>query len=430
MVDSQNDESLENTDSNADTTVATTETTPTTATESSAAVGTTSADTHRFSTRVVHSGTKHIEGAVNTPIFQSSTYQLTDKAYAGWAAGAQHTLLYSRLSSVNSEACAEKVAALEGAEDGELFGSGMAAISTVLMGLLSRGDHLVSSPDVYGGTYGLMTEDLPRFGIEISFADMRDPSSYEAAIQENTKMLYIETLSNPCLKVCDIPAMAEIAKRHNLLLVIDNTFTSPWATQPILMGCDLVIHSTTKYLGGHSDIIGGAVVGRADLIAQIFPRKVHFGGAADPHACYLLERGMRTLHVRMPRHVKNSLELARRLENHSKIELTIHPNLPSHPDHEVAKRVMPAGTGMLAFVVKGGDEAALKFMRGLNIIFEATSLGGVESLIECPFNSSHMAVPENVRIASGVVPGFVRMSVGIEDVEDLWLDISNALATL
>ncbi len=392
--------------------------------------GTDATDSYQFSTRAVHSGTKHIEGAVNTPIFQSSTYQLTDKAYAGWAAGAQHTLLYSRLSSVNSEACAEKVAALEGAEDGELFGSGMAAISTVLMGLLSRGDHLVASPDVYGGTYGLMTEDLPRFGIEITFADMRDPSSYEAAIQKNTKMLYIETLSNPCLKVCDIPAMADIAKRHNLMLVIDNTFASPWATQPIQMGCDLVIHSTTKYLGGHSDIIGGAVVGRADLIAQIFPRKVHFGGAADPHACYLLERGMRTLHVRMPRHVKNSLELARRLESHPKIELTIHPNLASHPDHEVAKRVMPAGTGMLAFVVKGGDESALKFMRGLNIIFEATSLGGVESLIECPFNSSHMAVPENVRIASGVVPGFVRMSVGIEDVEDLWTDISTALSNL
>jgi cystathionine beta-lyase/cystathionine gamma-synthase len=429
MTDSQNDESVDDDDSNNDAnTIPITTTTAITAT--TATTSTIATDSYRFSTRVVHSGTKHIEGSVNTPIFQSSTYQLTDKAYAGWAAGAQHTLLYSRLSSVNSEACAEKVAALEGAEDGELFGSGMAAISTVLMGLLSRGDHLVASPDVYGGTYGLMTEDLPRFGIEISFADMREPSSYEAAIQENTKMLYIETLSNPCLKVCDIPAMAEIAKRHDLILVIDNTFTSPWATQPISMGCDLVIHSTTKYLGGHSDIIGGAVVGRADLIAQIFPRKVHFGGAADPNACYLLERGMRTLHVRMPRHVKNSLELARRLENHPKIETTIHPNLPSHPDHEVAKRVMPSGTGMLAFVVKGGDEAALKFMRGLNIIFEATSLGGVESLIECPFNSSHMAVPENIRIASGVVPGFVRMSVGIEDVEDLWLDISNALVDL
>jgi cystathionine beta-lyase/cystathionine gamma-synthase len=381
----------------------------------------------RFATRSVHSGTKQIEGAVNTPIFQSSTYYLTDERYAGWANGAQHTLIYSRLSSVNSEACVEKICAMEGAEDGELFASGMAAISTVMMGLLSNGDHVVASADVYGGTYGLMTEELPRFGIEVSMADMQDPESYEAAIQENTKMLYIESLSNPVLKVCDIEAMAAIAKAHNLLLVIDNTFTTPWGCQPIEMGCDLVIHSTTKYLGGHSDIVGGAVVGRKDLIATLFPKKVHFGGAPDPHACYLLERGMRTLSARMPIHCSNAAEIARRLETHPRISSVIHPSLTSHPDHETAQRTMPKGTGMLAFVVDGGDEAALKFMRGLKIIFEATSLGGVESLIECPFNSSHMFIPENVRHAAGVVPGFVRVSIGIEDVEDLWEDIESAL---
>lgn len=381
----------------------------------------------RFATRSVHSGTKQIEGAVNTPIFQSSTYYLTDERYAGWANGAQHTLIYSRLSSVNSEACVEKICAMEGAEDGELFASGMAAISTVMMGLLSNGDHVVASADVYGGTYGLMTEELPRFGIEVSMADMQDPESYEAAIQENTKMLYIESLSNPVLKVCDIEAMAAIARAHDLLLVIDNTFTTPWGCQPIEMGCDLVIHSTTKYLGGHSDIVGGAVVGRKDLIAELFPKKVHFGGAPDPHACYLLERGMRTLSARMPIHCSNAAEIARRLENHPRISGVIHPSLTSHPDYETAQRTMPKGTGMLAFVVDGGDEAALSFMRGLKIIFEATSLGGVESLIECPFNSSHMFIPENVRHAAGVVPGFVRVSIGIEDVEDLWEDIENAL---
>ena len=381
----------------------------------------------RFATRSVHSGTKQIEGAVNTPIFQSSTYYLTDERYAGWANGAQHTLIYSRLSSVNSEACVEKICAMEGAEDGELFASGMAAISTVMMGLLSNGDHVVASADVYGGTYGLMTEELPRFGIEVSMADMQDPESYEAAIQENTKMLYIESLSNPVLKVCDIEAMAAIAKAHNLLLVIDNTFTTPWGCQPIEMGCDLVIHSTTKYLGGHSDIVGGAVVGRKDLIATLFPKKVHFGGAPDPHACYLLERGMRTLSARMPIHCSNAAEIAKRLETHPRISSVIHPTLSSHPDYETAQRTMPKGTGMLAFVVDGGDEAALSFMRGLKIIFEATSLGGVESLIECPFNSSHMFIPENVRHAACVVPGFVRVSIGIEDVEDLWEDIENAL---
>ena len=387
-------------------------------------------DKRKFSTNAVHAGTQHIEGAVNTPIFQSSTYHLTDERYAGWAAGAQHTLLYARLSSVNSEAVVQKICALEGAEDGELFASGMAAISTTLMGLLSQGDHIVASSDVYGGTYGLMTEELPRFGISTSMADMQDPASYEAAIQENTKMLYIETITNPVIKICDIEAMYEIAKRHGLLLVIDNTFASPWACQPISMGADLVIHSTTKYLGGHSDIIGGAVVGRADLIAAMFMKKVHFGGAPDPHNCYLLERGIRTLAVRMPVHCANAEEIAKRLQAHELVDLVHHPSLPTHQDYEVAKRMIPKGTGMIAFTVKGGDAAALKFMRGLDIIFEATSLGGVESLVECPFNSSHMGIPEDVRIAAGLSAGFVRMSIGIEDIEDLWSDISNALENL
>ena len=384
----------------------------------------------RFATDAVHSGTQHIGDAVNTPIFQSSTYKLTEERYAGWAAGAQHTLLYARLSSVNSDAVAQKLTAMEHGEDAETFASGMAAISTTLMALLNQGDHMVASADVYGGTYGLLTEELPRFGISTTMADMRDPSSYEAAIQENTKILYIETLTNPVLKVCDIEAMADVAKRHNLLLIIDNTFASPWGCKPLAMGVDLVIHSTTKYLGGHSDIIGGAVVGSKELITQIFMRKIHFGGSPDPHACYLLERGMRTLDVRMPRICENAHTLAVRLEQHDAIERVYHSKLESHPDFEVAERILPNGSGMIAFVVKGGDEAALTFMRNLNIIYEATSLGGVESLIECPFNSSHGAVPEDVRVAAGVVPGFVRLSIGIEDVEDLWADMESALAAL
>ena len=385
-------------------------------------------ENHRFATHTVHSGTQHIGDAVNTPIFQSSTYKLTDDRYAGWAAGAQHTLLYARLSSVNSDAVAQKLIALEHGEDAEVFASGMAAISTTLVALLNQGDHMVASADVYGGTYGLLSEELPRFGISTTMADMRDPASYEAAIQPNTKLLYIETLTNPVLKVCDISAMVDVAKRHNLLLIIDNTFASPWGCQPLNLGADLVIHSTTKYLGGHSDIIGGAVIGPKELIAQIFMRKVHFGGSPDPHACYLLERGMRTLDVRMPRICENAATLAGRMEQHVAIERVYHTSLESHPDFEVAQRTMPKGSGMVAFVVKGGDEAAMKFMRGLTIIYEATSLGGVESLIECPFNSSHMFVPEDVRVAAGVVPGFVRLSVGIEDVEDLWQDIDQALA--
>tara|TARA_Y100001970_G_scaffold57483_1_gene72838 strand:- start:1304 stop:2539 length:1236 start_codon:yes stop_codon:yes gene_type:complete len=380
-----------------------------------------------FATKAVHSGMQDVEGSASTPIFMTSTYRLTDERYKGWADGAQHTLIYSRISSLNSEVVSAKIAALEGAEDAEVFASGMSAISTTLFTLLSSGDHIVASADCYGGTYGLLTEIMPRMGIEVTMADIREPSSYQAAIQENTKVLYVETMTNPVLKVCDLEAMAEIANRNDVVSVVDNTFASPWACNPIKMGFDLVLHSGTKYLGGHSDLIAGLVAGKKELIADIFFNKIHFGGAADPHMCYMLERGMRTLHTRMPIHASNSAELARRLESHDMIESVRHTSLETHPDYEVAQRIMPRGSGMLAFVVKGGDEAALKFMRSLDTIFEATSLGGVESLVECPFNSSHMFVPEEVRHEAGVVPGFVRMSVGIEDVEDLWKDIDGAL---
>ena len=272
-----------------------------------------------------------------------------------------------------------------------------------------------------------MVEDLPRFGIEVTMADMRDPASYEAAIQENTKILYVETITNPVIKVCDLEAMAALAKKHGLIAIVDNTFATPWGCNPVDFGFDLIIHSGTKYLGGHSDLIAGLVVGRKDLVAEIFPKKVHFGGAADPHMCYMLERGMRTLHARMPIHTANAAEIAKRLEAHDMIDHVNHPSLASSPDFKVAQRIAPRGTGMISFVVKGGDEAALKFMRKLDIIFEATSLGGVESLVECPFNSSHMFVPEDIRIEAGIVPGFVRMSIGIENVEDLWNDIDKAL---
>ena len=381
----------------------------------------------KFSTKVVWSGTNSLEGSAVTPIFTTSTYQLNDERYRKWADGAQHTLMYSRYSSVNSEAVAAKVASLEGAEDGEVFSSGMAAISSTLLSLLSKGDHIVTSADIYGGTYGLMTSYFPRFGIDVTMADIRDPSSFEAAINENTKLLYVETITNPVLKVCDLDAMASLAKKHGLIAVVDNTFATPWTCRPIPMGFDLVIHSGTKFLNGHTDLTAGIVVGRADLIKGVFEAKTKLGGSADPQMCYLLERGMRTLHARMPIHTSNSSEIARRLEEHPAIVSVNHPSLPSFADYEVAKRIAPKGTGMLSFAVKGGDERAMRFIRSLEIILEATSLGGIESLVTCPFNTSHLFVPEEVRLEAGIIPGFVRMSIGIEDVEDLWSDIDRAL---
>ena len=222
--------------------------------------------------------------------------------------------------------------------------------------------------------------------------------------------------------------MVEVAKRHNLLVIVDNTFASPWGCQPLSMGADLVIHSTTKFLGGHSDLLGGAVVGSKELIAQIFKGRVHFGGAPDPHNCYMLERGMRTLHARMPLLTSNSAELAKRLLDHPNVVRVQHVTLPSHPDYEVAQRVVPRGCGMLGIVVAGGDDGAMEFMSKLDLFYEATSLGGVESLIEVPATSSHMAMPVEVRIAAGIEPGYVRISVGIEDVEDLWEDLNQALS--
>ena len=385
------------------------------------------ADSGEFATKAVHSGMIEIEGSATTPIFRTSTYRLTDEKYQGWAEGLHHTVVYSRISSINSEVVSAKLAALEGAEDAEVFSSGMAAISTTLMTLLSKGDHIIATPDCYGGTYGLLTEILPRLGIEVTMADVRDPESYQNAVQENTKVLYVETMTNPTLKVCDLGAMAEVAKKNGLVSVVDNTFASPWSCRPIELGFDIVLHSGTKYLGGHADLTAGFAAGRKDLIEQIFHHKIYFGGAADPQMCYLLERGMRTLHTRMPVHASNSAELAKRLSSHEMIERVIHTSLEAHPDYDIAQKVMPKGSGMLAFIIKGGDQAALKFMKSLDIIFEATSLGGVESLVECPFNSSHMFVPEEVRHEAGVVPGFVRMSIGIEDVEDLWKDIDSGL---
>tara|TARA_B100000963_G_scaffold65769_1_gene53996 strand:- start:399 stop:1601 length:1203 start_codon:yes stop_codon:yes gene_type:complete len=380
-----------------------------------------------FATKAVHSGMIEVNGSATTPIFRTSTYKLTDEKYQGWAEGLHHTVVYSRISSINSEVVSAKLAAMEGAEDAEVFSSGMAAISTTLMTFLSKGDHIIATNDCYGGTYGLLTEVLPRFGIEVTMADVRDPESYRKAIQKNTKVLYVETMTNPTLKVCDLESMAKVAKENNLVSIVDNTFTSPWSCKPISMGFDIVLHSGTKYLGGHADLTAGFAAGRKELIEQVFHNKIYFGGAADPEMCYLLERGMRTLHARMPIHARNSAEIAKRLSTHDMVDKVIHPSLTDHPDHKIAKKVMPRGSGMLSFIIKGGDQSALKFMRSLKIIFEATSLGGVESLVECPFNSSHMFVPEEVRNEAGVMPGFVRMSIGIEDIEDLWSDIEAGL---
>ena len=380
-----------------------------------------------FATDAVHAGTEGQQGSINTPVYLSTTYELDDERYAQWAAGDSEALLYSRVSTPNGRAVARKVAALERAELGLAFGSGMAAISTTLLALLSAGDHVVANADIYGGTYSLLTEELSRYDVSTTLADARDPASYAAAITERTRLLYVETLSNPMLKVADLDAFGRLAAAHDLWLVVDNTFATPWACRPLEHGAHLVLHSTTKFLNGHSDALGGVVVGPAELIGRIHWPMVHFGGAMSPHAAYLLERGMRTLVVRMERQTASAAAIANALDGHPALERIIHPSRADHPDHALAGRLLPHGTAMLGLVLRGGDAACLPFMRALAVFTEATSVGGVESLIEAPFNISHLFIPEQLRHGIGLVPGFIRCAVGIEDIDDLVADLRRGL---
>ena len=372
-------------------------------------------------TLAVHAGVEPdpTTGAIMTPVYLTSTY-VQD------GVGNHKGFEYSRTHNPTRSALQDAFAALEHGKHGFAFASGLAAMDTLLK-TLKPGDEVISTNDLYGGSYRLFTTVFAHYGITFHFVDLSDLDAVQAALNEHTRLVWIETPTNPMMQITDIAAVANLVKGSEARVVVDNTFASPMLQNPLDLGADMVMHSVTKYLGGHSDILGGAVVGSKDLIAEIFQRKIHLGAAPDPHSCYLLERGMRTLDVRMPRICENAQTLAQRLEAHDAIERVYHSKLESHPDYEVAQRILPNGSGMIAFVVKGGDPAALAFMRKLNIIYEATSLGGVESLIECPFNSSHGAVPEDVRVAAGVVPGFVRLSIGIEDVEDLWADIEQAL---
>ena len=381
----------------------------------------------KFETRAVWSGTQNIEGSAVTPIFSTATYQLTDERYAGWAAGAQHTALYSRLSSINSEGVAMKLAQLEGAEDGETFASGMAAISTTLMSLLSKGDHMIASADCYGGAYGLMVEDLPRFGIEVTMADMRDPASYEAAIQENTKILYVETITNPVIKVCDLEAMAALAKKHNLIAVVDNTFATPVNQNPIALGFDAVVHAATKAIGGHSDVTAGVICSTEEIIAGCWGFLKILGASLSPFEAWLLLRGLKTLELRVLRQNQSALELARFLESREDIEKVNYPGLESHLAHELASSQMSGFGGMLSFELSGGVERGMSFADQLAVIQPAVSLGGAESILQHPASMSHGALGEEELRKAGISGGLFRLSVGLENPGDLETDLQQAL---
>ncbi|SCZ65637.1 methionine-gamma-lyase [Epibacterium ulvae] len=387
-------------------------------------------DSMGMSTKAVHAGTHDDPrtGAVGTPIYQASTFILQEETYGSIEEGfGRDRFIYTRYGNPSQWAVQEKLATLEGAESAIVFSSGMAAITAAVMALVDKGAHVVAASDLYGGTYNLFNQEFPSLGMSATLVDSYDLEAIEAAIQPNTQILYFEVITNPVLKVVDLPALVDIAKRHNLRLIVDSTFAPPPVMKPLELGVDLVVHSASKYLNGHSDLIAGVVCGPRKLVDMIWPRLLNYGGSLDPHACFLLERGLKTLDIRMKAHEASATALAEFLETHPAVEKVLYPMLPSHPDHARAKELMKMGTGNVTFFVKGGDQAALALMDHLKLPKQATSLGGIESLISLPFNSSQATMTARQRADIGIYPGCVRLSVGIEDAKDLIADFDQAL---
>ena len=378
---------------------------------------------HRFGTRAIHAGVAPdpTSGAIMTPIFQTSTY--VQPAVAEPLGG---RFDYGRTANPTREALEASIAALESGTHAVAFSSGIAAIDSVVK-RLSAGDHVVSEENTYGGTTRLFTRLLSRLGIEFTFVDTRDPERVREAMRPETRLVHIETPTNPMMRLCDIAACAEVAHAHGALLSVDNTFASPYNQRPLELGADFAVHSSTKYVNGHSDVIGGLVVVRdPELEAELRFIQKTAGAVPGPMDCFLTLRGIKTLHVRMERHNANGMAVARFLQNHPKVERVLYPGLESHEQHELAKRQMSGFTGMVSIDV-GTLERAKSLTESLELFSLAESLGGVESLISVPALMTHASVPEERRLAMGVTPGLVRLSVGIEDEADLVADLERAL---
>jgi cystathionine beta-lyase/cystathionine gamma-synthase len=374
-------------------------------------------------TQAVHAGEprERAAGAVVVPVYQSATFEsLPGESY--------DDIRYARLSNTpNHSALHAKLAILCAGEAAIVTGSGMAAISTTLMSLLKSGDHMLAQDCLYGGTRGLLTEDAPALGIEYDLVKGNEPDTWASLLRPNTRVLYVETMSNPLLEVPDLEAVVAFARGHELISVVDNTFASPVDFKPLEMGFDLEIHSATKYLNGHSDIVAGAVVGSAALIGKVTHKLNHLGGSLDAHACFLLHRGLRTLALRMRQHNANGQALAEFLENQSQVKEVNYPGLKSHPQHERAARLFNGCGGVLSFELAGGVPAAERLIEALELPISAPSLGGVECLITRPASTSHKAMTAAQREEIGLSEGLVRVAAGIEAAEDLCADFAQAL---
>jgi cystathionine beta-lyase/cystathionine gamma-synthase len=381
------------------------------------------------STRCVHAGGEPDKGtgAFGTPIFQNTTflYPNPDRP-KGPEDRVGDYYIYSRYNNPTVEVLEAKIADLEGAGAAVAFSSGMAAISTVLSTLVGKGGHIVSARDLYGGTYTLMRDVLPSQGVDVTFVDTRDTFSFGSAVREDTRFLYCESVTNPVLNVADIPGLAKIAQDAGVPLVVDATFSTPVNQNPLAQGADVVVHSGTKYLGGHSDVTAGVVAASDELCHDIRERMIFLGGCLDPTAAWLLMRGVKTLSVRVKQQNQTAQVLAEYLEDHIKVERSIYPWLESHPDHDLARRLLTGGGGMLSFELPDLDSCR-RFLEGLEIVTVAASLGGVESLVSLPVETSHWELTPSEREALGISDGLVRLSVGIEDQDDLVEDLDRGL---
>jgi cystathionine gamma-lyase len=377
---------------------------------------------HGFATRAIHAGqdADSATGATVVPIYATSTYTQ--------AAPGQHKgYEYSRSANPTRTALETCLASLEGGERGLAFASGLAATNAVLA-TLKPGDEVVAAADLYGGTYRLLERVFKPWGLVTRYTDDPSPTGFGKLISKTTKLVWIETPTNPLLQILDIAAIAELAHKAGVRLAVDNTFASPYLQQPIALGADLVIHSTTKYLGGHSDVVGGAVIGPRDLLTPIAFYQNAAGGVPGPFDAYLTLRGLKTLAVRMERHSANARSLAEWLAQQPQVERVYYPGLPNHPGHELAKRQMRDFGGMISIRLKGGGAAAKRFLPRTKLFSLAESLGGVESLVCHPATMTHASIPADIRIARGVDDGLIRLSVGIEEADDLREDLRQALA--
>lgn len=377
----------------------------------------------KFNTKAIHGGQKHdpAYGAVMPPIYQTSTYaQNTPGGHKGFE--------YSRTHNPTRAALEAAFASIEDGKYGLAFGSGLAAIDAV-MKLLNPGDEVISTNDLYGGTYRLFTKIFEKFGIKFHFVGMSEVAQIEACVNEKTKIIWVETPTNPMMNVVDIKACAAIAKKHSLLLAVDNTFATPYLQQPLKLGADLVMHSATKYLGGHSDVVMGALVVRdAALAERLYFIQNASGAVCGPQDSFLVLRGIKTLHVRMQRHCENGKAVAEYLSQHPAVQRVYWPGFSDHPNHEVARAQMRDFGGMISFVTKGNDyQKAISIVEKLKVFTLAESLGGVESLAGHPASMTHASIPKAEREKTGVVDALIRLSVGIEDADDLIQDLAQAL---